>query len=249
MTVRSKRLLKRQSKKLESFILVDTRSAAEINKKINRSLDSNDPLRSFLWGPETKQLLTVKEEKDLFIQIQACLALNLCWKLYIFFICLLRLLCCVLWYRILWDWKKFNRDFRYSLIVNQQWLSGLSLLEWAVMSCGPWFLLGDAAGTRWSMLISVLWRIWLDSMKGRASSFRIYCRLTALPYIYMLSNKNFLLLWLINFDRLWDTSLWQTIAILNLWKLILVSYFMDILQEKQSNTWKFASWNYKQNTK
>lgn len=78
MTVRSKRLLKRQSKKLKSFILGDTRSAAEINKKINRSLDSNDPLRSFLWGPETKQLLTVKEEKDLFVQIQASLALNLC---------------------------------------------------------------------------------------------------------------------------------------------------------------------------
>lgn len=78
MNVRSKRLLKRQSKKLKSFILGDTRSAAEINKKINRSLDSNDPLRSFLWGPETKQLLTVKEEKDLFVQIQASLALNLC---------------------------------------------------------------------------------------------------------------------------------------------------------------------------
>ncbi|CAL9053226.1 RNA polymerase sigma factor sigF, chloroplastic-like [Musa acuminata AAA Group] len=76
MTVRSKRLLKRQSKKLKSFILGDTRSAAEINKKINRSLDSNDPLRSFLWGPETKQLLTVKEEKDLFVQIQDLMRLE-----------------------------------------------------------------------------------------------------------------------------------------------------------------------------
>ncbi|KAJ8513784.1 hypothetical protein OPV22_004218 [Ensete ventricosum] len=58
VTVRSKRPMKRQSKKLKSFIHRDTRSAAEINKKINRSLDSNDPLRSFLWRPETKQLLT-----------------------------------------------------------------------------------------------------------------------------------------------------------------------------------------------
>ncbi|URD96420.1 RNA polymerase sigma factor [Musa troglodytarum] len=58
VNVRSKRLSKRQSKKLKSLIHGDTRSAAEINKKINRSLGSNDPLRSFLWGPETKQLLT-----------------------------------------------------------------------------------------------------------------------------------------------------------------------------------------------
>lgn len=76
-TVRSKKLLERQSKKRKipkkprDFDFEITSSIDEdISKKIDKGLDSSDPLRLFLWGPETKQLLTIKEEKDLFVQIQ-----------------------------------------------------------------------------------------------------------------------------------------------------------------------------------
>ena len=48
------------------------RVSKEFNRKISRSVDNNDALRFFLWGPETRQLLTVKEEKDLFKKIQVC---------------------------------------------------------------------------------------------------------------------------------------------------------------------------------
>lgn len=80
MAVRSKRLLERQSKKRKVgknsnnvACEVSKPTSMDINKKTDKGLDQNDPLRLFLWGPETKQLLTVKEEKDLFVQIQVCL--------------------------------------------------------------------------------------------------------------------------------------------------------------------------------
>ncbi|XVE76152.1 hypothetical protein DITRI_Ditri12bG0150600 [Diplodiscus trichospermus] len=42
----------------------------DVRRKLRESFDSNDPLRLFLWGPETKQLLTAKEESELVIQVQ-----------------------------------------------------------------------------------------------------------------------------------------------------------------------------------
>lgn len=78
-TVRSRKLLERRSKKRKvsknpNNFVHHGASSMTINqsKKIDKRLDSNDPLRLFLWGPETKQLLTVKEEKDLFVKIEAC---------------------------------------------------------------------------------------------------------------------------------------------------------------------------------
>jgi len=78
--VRSRRCLERQSKKCKvpqklDTVVCEVSSAALkdlLNKKIDKGLNTDDPFRLFLWGPETKQLLTVKEEKDLFLQIQAC---------------------------------------------------------------------------------------------------------------------------------------------------------------------------------
>lgn len=82
-TVRSKRLLERQSKKRKVpkkqnnvAYEVSSSTGTDIIKKIDKGLDSNDPLRLFFWGPETKQLLTVKEEKDLFVQIQDLMRLE-----------------------------------------------------------------------------------------------------------------------------------------------------------------------------
>ncbi len=42
----------------------------DVKRKINEGFDPNDPLRLFLWGPETKQLLTFKEESELIAQVQ-----------------------------------------------------------------------------------------------------------------------------------------------------------------------------------
>ncbi|MQL87276.1 hypothetical protein Taro_019798 [Colocasia esculenta] len=83
-TVKSKRFLERRSKRRrmpKKATTVINNSAArsvstEMSKKISKGLDANDPLRLFLWGPETKQLLTVKEERDLFNKIQAHIFLN-----------------------------------------------------------------------------------------------------------------------------------------------------------------------------
>lgn len=77
--VRSGRLLVRQSKKrrvpktpkadLHEF---SSLGMTDKNRKISsRNFDPSDPLRLFLRGPETKQLLTAKEERDLSVQIQA----------------------------------------------------------------------------------------------------------------------------------------------------------------------------------
>ncbi|KAK9290197.1 hypothetical protein L1049_008363 [Liquidambar formosana] len=74
-TVRSTRLLERQSKRRVPKLKVmvpETYSSrrANLKRKLSEGFDPNDPLRLFLWGPETKQLLTVKEESELIIQIQ-----------------------------------------------------------------------------------------------------------------------------------------------------------------------------------
>eukprot|EP00262_Sarcandra_glabra_P012625 TRINITY_DN328_c0_g1_i1.p1 TRINITY_DN328_c0_g1~~TRINITY_DN328_c0_g1_i1.p1 ORF type:complete len:552 (+),score=92.90 TRINITY_DN328_c0_g1_i1:393-2048(+) len=48
-----------------------------IHRKINyKGVDPNDPLRLFLWGPVTKQLLTEKEESALFVKIQDLMRLE-----------------------------------------------------------------------------------------------------------------------------------------------------------------------------
>lgn len=83
VAVRSKRLLERHSKKRKFgknpnnvACEVSRSMTTDMNKKIGKGLDPNDPLRLFLWGPETKKLLTVKEEKDLFVQIQDLMRLE-----------------------------------------------------------------------------------------------------------------------------------------------------------------------------
>lgn len=45
---------------------------ASMKKKLSEGFDPNDPLRLFLWGPETRQLLTAEEESALVAQIQVC---------------------------------------------------------------------------------------------------------------------------------------------------------------------------------
>lgn len=42
----------------------------DTRRKTSENFDPNDPLRLFLWGPETKKLLTVQEESELIVQIQ-----------------------------------------------------------------------------------------------------------------------------------------------------------------------------------
>lgn len=81
--VRSKRLLERRSKKRKvskklDHVVCDISSAVlpDITKKIEKGLNTDDPFRLFLWGPETKQLLTVKEEKVLFLRIQELMRLE-----------------------------------------------------------------------------------------------------------------------------------------------------------------------------
>lgn len=74
--MRSTRLLERRSKKRRvpnPKITVHENNSfrrPEVQRKINEGRDPNDPLRLFLWGPETRKLLTVKEESDLILQIQ-----------------------------------------------------------------------------------------------------------------------------------------------------------------------------------
>lgn len=81
--IRSKRLLERRSRKRKvpkkpDYVVSEVSSAmiAELNKKIEKGLNTDDPFRLFLWGPETKQLLTVAEEKDLFLHIQELMRLE-----------------------------------------------------------------------------------------------------------------------------------------------------------------------------
>lgn len=74
--MRSTRLLERRSKKRRNPKVTVHEShgsrRAEVQRKINEGYDPNDPLRLFLWGPETRKLLTAKEESELIVQIQVC---------------------------------------------------------------------------------------------------------------------------------------------------------------------------------
>ncbi|KAM7262598.1 hypothetical protein ACFE04_000281 [Oxalis oulophora] len=87
-TVRSTRLLERRSKrrKAPKLNVSDKESyssrKAEVKRKINDGLlkqsqpESNDPLRLFLWGPETRELLNFAEESSLISEIQEMLKLE-----------------------------------------------------------------------------------------------------------------------------------------------------------------------------
>uniref|UniRef100_A0A6N2KWJ1 RNA polymerase sigma-70 domain-containing protein n=1 Tax=Salix viminalis TaxID=40686 RepID=A0A6N2KWJ1_SALVM len=74
--VRSRRHLVRQSlnrrvtKTKDMIFETYNSSSADVQKRLSAGFDPNDPLRLFLWGPETKQLLTAKEEFELIAQIQ-----------------------------------------------------------------------------------------------------------------------------------------------------------------------------------
>ncbi|XWS59651.1 hypothetical protein CRYUN_Cryun08bG0140400 [Craigia yunnanensis] len=75
VTVRSTRHLERQSKRRRvqpKVTICETYSSrrTDVRRKLGASFDPNDPLRLFLWGPETKQLLTAKEESELILQVQ-----------------------------------------------------------------------------------------------------------------------------------------------------------------------------------
>lgn len=74
--MRSTRLLERQSKKRRVpkpiGVVTGNKSSKRLDtkKRLNEGFDPNDPLRMFLWGPETKLLLTFKEESELILKIQ-----------------------------------------------------------------------------------------------------------------------------------------------------------------------------------
>ncbi|KAK8553822.1 hypothetical protein V6N13_072759 [Hibiscus sabdariffa] len=75
VVVRSTRHFERQSKRRRrqsKFTDPETHSSRNTNvrKKSSGSFNPNDPLRLFLSGPETTQLLTAKEESELIIQVQ-----------------------------------------------------------------------------------------------------------------------------------------------------------------------------------
>ncbi|XP_016467962.2 RNA polymerase sigma factor sigF, chloroplastic isoform X1 [Nicotiana tabacum] len=79
---RSTRLLERRSKKRgaptsKHQVQETNRSERpDVRRRVNESIDLNDPLRMFLWGPETRQLLTVKEESELIVKIQNTMKLQ-----------------------------------------------------------------------------------------------------------------------------------------------------------------------------
>lgn len=80
--MRSTRLLERRSKQRkvpkskviddETYLARkdDAQEKLRAEKKKNEEHDQDDPLRLFLWGPETKQLLTLEQESQLISQIQ-----------------------------------------------------------------------------------------------------------------------------------------------------------------------------------
>nr|AKC88770.1 sigma factor [Francoa sonchifolia] len=77
--VRSTRLLERRSKKRVPKVGVHETfhsRRTDIKRKSSEGFDPNDPLRMFLWGPETKQLLTAKEEFELIDHIQDMMKLE-----------------------------------------------------------------------------------------------------------------------------------------------------------------------------
>ncbi|KAL2933199.1 RNA polymerase sigma factor sigF chloroplastic [Bienertia sinuspersici] len=74
-TVRSSRRLERRNKKRKGsrprvvHEMASTEKKAD-SRRSSEGYDPNDPLRLFLWGPETKQLLTIQEENKLIRDIQ-----------------------------------------------------------------------------------------------------------------------------------------------------------------------------------
>ncbi|XP_012443174.1 RNA polymerase sigma factor sigF, chloroplastic isoform X2 [Gossypium raimondii] len=75
VAVRSTKRLERQSKRRRvqpKVVICETYSSRrkDVRRKSSKGSDPNDPLRLFLWGPETKQLLTAEEESVLIIQVQ-----------------------------------------------------------------------------------------------------------------------------------------------------------------------------------
>ncbi|KAK6147011.1 hypothetical protein DH2020_017943 [Rehmannia glutinosa] len=79
--VRSTRLLERQTKRRVPKPKIEIqetnhRRKPESHRKFNEGFDPNDPLRMFLWGPETTQLLTAKEESELIVKIQELMKLQ-----------------------------------------------------------------------------------------------------------------------------------------------------------------------------
>lgn len=81
-TVRSTRFLERRSKKrkvskpkVTNHETYNSRKAS-VKKKLSEGFDRNDPLRLFLWGPETRKLLTADEEFELIAQIQDLIRLE-----------------------------------------------------------------------------------------------------------------------------------------------------------------------------
>ncbi|POO01707.1 RNA polymerase sigma factor [Trema orientale] len=81
-TVRSTRLLERRSKKRKvpkSNVLFYENSSsrsADIRKSLGERFDSDDPLRLFLAGPETRQLLNFEEESELIGRVQDVMKLE-----------------------------------------------------------------------------------------------------------------------------------------------------------------------------
>lgn len=79
ITVKSTRLQDRRSKKRKvpkhvTMIHENNNSRRkDTRRKTGENLDPNDPLRLFLWGPETTKLLTAEEEAKLIVQVQVCL--------------------------------------------------------------------------------------------------------------------------------------------------------------------------------
>ncbi|KAH9735072.1 RNA polymerase sigma factor sigF [Citrus sinensis] len=81
-TVQSTRFLERRSKKrkvskpqVTNHETYNSRKAS-VKKKLSEGFDPNDPLRLFLWGPETRKLLTADEEFELIAQIQDLIRLE-----------------------------------------------------------------------------------------------------------------------------------------------------------------------------
>lgn len=81
-TVRSTQFLERRSKKrkvskpkVTNHETYNSRKAS-VKKKLSEGFDRNDPLRLFLWGPETRKLLTADEEFELIAQIQDLIRLE-----------------------------------------------------------------------------------------------------------------------------------------------------------------------------
>ncbi|CAL0316954.1 unnamed protein product [Lupinus luteus] len=86
-TVRSARLLERRYKQRkapkskvkeeESYIARKKDVLVKEEKRIHdEGFEKDDPLRLFLWGPETKKLLTFEEESQLVVQIQELMRLE-----------------------------------------------------------------------------------------------------------------------------------------------------------------------------